>query len=430
LKDKILNYINKNKNWIVDKVIEIASVNTINTPPSGNENNGQDILMEIFRGMDLEIDRFSPDSVPGFKESDIYLKGRDYTNRDNLVGFIGHSNTPTIIFNGHIDTVPSHMFTWTKTKPFEPKLINNKIYGLGVSDMKGGIISSIYALKSIIDLNIPIKGKVIIESVVDEEFGGANGSLACVKKGYTGDFAIIAEPTSMNICISNVSSKVIEVRISGSKGLNYFGDKTESISPILIAADLIHSLKDYEEFLNSKKDKYMVYRSIEKPINFLFSDIIAGDIAPDKIITNPEECKIRAYLMNYSDVNRDDFMNMMLAFIKKNPSLENYIKNGIIVFEDKHRFIEGGDLNLAIPKNKKFIQSIVENGKKMAKKELKTSAALGGTDFFAFNNYGHTPVVVLGPGGGNLHAADEYVNLSDLIDLSKIYAGLIYDYCC
>lgn len=430
MKDKILNYIEENKNWLVDKVIEIASVNTINTPPSGNENNGQDIIMEIFRGMDLEIDRFSPDSVPGFKESNIYLKGRDYTNRDNLVGFIGHSNTPTIIFNGHIDTVPSHMFTWTKTKPFEPKLINDKIYGLGVSDMKGGIISSIYALKSIIDLDIPIKGKVIIESVVDEEFGGANGSLACVKKGYTGDFAIIAEPTSMNICISNVSSKVIEVRISGSKGLNYFGDKTESISPILIAADLIRSLKDYEEYLNSKKDKYMVYRSIEKPINFLFSDIIAGDIAPDKIITNPEECKIRAYLMNYPDVNRDDFMNMMLAFIKKNPSLENYIKNGIIVFEDKHRFIEGGDLNLAISKNKEFIQSIVENGKKMAKKELKTSAALGGTDFFAFNNYGHTPVVVLGPGGGNLHAADEYVNFSDLIDLSKIYAGLIYDYCC
>lgn len=430
MKERILNYIEKNKNWLVDKVIEIASVNTINTPPSGNENNGQDIIMEIFRGMDLEIDRFSPDSVPGFKESNIYLKGRDYTNRDNLVGFIGHSNTPTIIFNGHIDTVPSHIFMWTKTKPFEPKLINDKIYGLGVSDMKGGIISSIYALKSIIDLDIPIKGKVIIESVVDEEFGGANGSLACVKKGYTGDFAIIAEPTSMNICISNVSSKVIEVRISGSKGLNYFGDKTESISPILIAADLIHSLKDYEEYLNSKKDKYTVYRSIEKPINFLFSDIIAGDIAPDKIITNPEECKIRAYLMNYPDVNKDDFMNMIFAFIKKNPSLESYIENGILVFEDKHRFIEGGDFNLAIPKNKKFIQSIVENGKKMTKKELKTSAALGGTDFFAFNNYGHTPVVVLGPGGGNLHAADEYVNLVDLVDLSKIYAGLIYDYCC
>lgn len=75
--------------------------------------------------------------------------------------------------------------------------------------MKGGLVSSIFALKTIIDLGIPIKGKVVIESVVDEEFGGANGSLACVKKDYTGEFAVIAEPTFMNICISNVSSKVM-----------------------------------------------------------------------------------------------------------------------------------------------------------------------------------------------------------------------------
>jgi len=27
--------------------------------------------------------------------------------------------------------------------------------------------------------------------------------------------------------------------------------------------------------------------------------------------------------------------------------------------------------------------------------------------------------------GGNIHAPDEYVNLKDLLDLSKIYAGLI-----
>lgn len=30
------------------------------------------------------MDRFSPDEINGFKESKIYLKGRDYKNRDNL----------------------------------------------------------------------------------------------------------------------------------------------------------------------------------------------------------------------------------------------------------------------------------------------------------------------------------------------------------
>ena len=227
MKEKIVRYIDNNKNWLIDRIVEIVSVNTVNSPPSGNENNGQKIIENIFKNMGLEIDRFSPDDVNGFKEDETYLKGRDYTNRDNLVGSVGKGEKKTLIFNGHIDTVPSHNFKWTKTKPFEPKLIDGKIYGLGACDMKGGLISSIFALKTIIDLDIPIKGKVIVESVIDEEFGGANGSLACVKRGYRSDFAIIAEPTVMKICISNVSSRIIEIEITGDKGLMYVGTDVE-----------------------------------------------------------------------------------------------------------------------------------------------------------------------------------------------------------
>ena len=430
MKEKIARYIDNNKKWIIDKMMKIVLANTINTPPYGNENNGQEIIEEIFKNMGLEIDRFSPDEVSGFKESKEYLKGRDYKNRDNLVGSVGKGEKKTLIFNGHIDTVPSHNFKWTKTEPFKPRLINGKLYGLGSCDMKGGLISSIFALKTIIDLDIPIKRKVIIESVVDEEFGGANGSLSCVKRGYTGDFAIIAEPTVMKICISNVSSRVMEIKITGDKGLMYAGTDVEGVNSMLLGAKLIIALKDYEDFLNSLKDKYDVYKRIDKPIKFLFSDIKAGEIGSDKIITTPEECLIRVYMMNYPDVSKDKFTDMMISFLKKYPDIYKYIENGSIVFSKKNRFIEGGDFSLNVDDNKEFINKIIKNGKKLAKRELNISAMLGGTDFFAFSNYGNNPVIVLGPGGSNCHAPDEYVNLKDLIDLSKIYAGLIYDYCC
>ncbi|HAJ94923.1 MAG TPA: hypothetical protein DCP02_01700 [Actinobacteria bacterium] len=430
MKEKIIEYIDNNEKWLIDRIIEIVSTNTINTPPTGNENNGQEIIEKIFKNMGLEIDRFSPDDVNGFKDSKVYLKGRDYTNRDNLVGSIGKGEKKTLIFNGHIDTVPSHVFKWTKTEPFDPKLIDGKIYGLGACDMKGGLLSSIFALKTITDLGIPIKGKVIIESVVDEEFGGANGSLACVKKGYTGDFAIIAEPTVMKICASNVSSRAMVIKITGDKGLMYAGTDIEGVNSMLLASKLVCALKDYEEYLNSLKDKYEIYKKIDKPMKFLFSDIKAGEIGPDKIVTTPEECLIRVYMMNYPDVNKDKFTDMMLLFLKNYPDIYKYIKNGSIVFGESYRFIEGGDLDLTLDSNKEFVSSIIKNGKKLANRKLETGAFLGGTDFFAFSNYGNTPVVVFGPGGGNCHAPDEYVNLEDLLDLSMIYAGLIYDYCC
>jgi acetylornithine deacetylase len=435
--EKIAEYIDNNIDWLIDKVKEIVSANTINSPPTGNENNGQRIIEKIFDKMGLEIDRFSPDEVSGFKESEVYLEGRDYTNRDNLVGFTGKGKKYTLIFNGHIDTVPSHNFKWRKTEALEPKLIDGKIYGLGACDMKGGIISSIFALKAILDLGIPIEGKVIIESAVDEEFGGGNGTLACVKKGYEGDFAIITEPTSMNICISNVSSRAFDIKITGDKGLAYIGRKgLDVVNPILLATRLIRILTDYETYLNSLKYKYNLYKDIEEPIKFLFSDIKAGEIDPNRVLTTPEECWLRAYLMNYPDVGKNEFIDMMLSFLKGYPDIYRYIENKSIVIQasgvcgGKHRFIEGGNFNLGIDKNKEFIDKIIENGKKLANRELEISAMLGGTDFFAFSNYSNTSVIVLGPGGGNCHAADEYVNLKDLTDLSKIYAGLIYDYCC
>lgn len=437
MKDRIVSYINKNKKWLLNKLLDLISIDTTNIPPYGNENNGQEFIEQLMKTLGLNIDRFTPEEVSTLVESEVYLKGRSYKNRDNLVGTIGAGMRKTVIFNGHIDTVPSQDLRWRICKPFEPKVIDNRVYGLGSCDMKGGLMASIYALKAIVDLNIPIMGKIIIESVVDEEFGGGNGSLACVKKGYIGDFAIIAEPTNIDICVSNVSSIALDVEVLGVGGLGYLEKKEiKGENPIVIAARLINALKVYEEYLNCSKYKYDIYRGICKPIRFLFSDIVAGRVDPSVPFRNPENCYLRIYLMNYPDICRDEFMNMLFSFLEKFTELSENIRNGSITIRPAqtiggyHRFIEGGSFDLSIDTNKKFIADIIDNGKKLTGRELRISAMLGGTDFFAFSNYGYTPVIVLGPGGGNCHGADEYVNFQDLVDLAKIYAGVIYDYCC
>ena len=47
VKEKISEYIDKNKDWLIDRLIDIVSVDTINSPPYGNEKSGQDILERI-----------------------------------------------------------------------------------------------------------------------------------------------------------------------------------------------------------------------------------------------------------------------------------------------------------------------------------------------------------------------------------------------
>ncbi|MGQ9615379.1 MAG: M20/M25/M40 family metallo-hydrolase [Spirochaetota bacterium] len=431
MKDKISNYIEKNQKWLIERLFDLIAADTINHPPSGNENNGQLIIEETFRNMGLEIDRFNPDDVPGFKESKAYLRGRDYTNRDNIVGAIGEGEKKTIIFNGHIDVVPSHQFDWKVTGPFEPKHVDGKIYGLGSLDMKGGIVAYIYALKTVLDLGITIKGKVILESALDEEFGGANGSLACVMKGYVGDFAIIPEPTFMSVCVSNLSSKVYDIIVKGSRRADYLFKKAGKMNAILLMSKVICALQDYEDHLNSLKWKYEIYKDMEKPINFMLSSIKAGEVGIDKINCFPEQCMATVYLLNYPEKDNKTFNEELFTFLKKYPDIKENLEDGTIVFnEEHHRLIEGGNTDINSKKNRVFIDSIIENGKKLANRELQITAATFGNDFFTFSNYGNTPVVVFGPGGDNVHAPDEYVLLRDLLDLSKIFAGLIYDFCC
>lgn len=195
-------------------------------------------------------------------------------------------------------------------------------------------------------------------------------------------------------------------------------------------SSLLLAIKDYETYLNSLKKKYAVYRNIPKPFNFQFSDIIAGEIGPDKVMKAPGQCLARIYTMDYPDINNEEFDSRLISFLNKYPHIRRALNEKIIQIEDGSRFIEGGQLNLKDKNIKAIIDNIEKNAKSLAGRSLKTSAALGGTDFFAFNNYGNTPCIVLGPGGGNLHSANEYVELNDLLDLAKIFAALIYDFCC
>jgi acetylornithine deacetylase len=39
------------------------------------------------------------------------------------------------------------------------------------------------------------------------------------------------------------------------------------------------------------------------------------------------------------------------------------------------------------------------------------------------------PTILLGPGGGNAHAQNEYVLVDDVIELTKRFAHLIVDWC-
>ncbi len=118
--------------------------------------------------------------------------------RDNLVGVVkGTGGGRSLILNGHIDTVPpGQPETWKWGDPWSGRIEGGKLYGLGSTDMKAGIVAIAKAAEALKRAGIALQGDLILESVVGEEsMDHECGVTATVRRGYSADAAIVAEPT-------------------------------------------------------------------------------------------------------------------------------------------------------------------------------------------------------------------------------------------
>ena len=129
--------------------------------------------------------------------------------RTNVIGRLtGSSNGPIIHFNGHMDVVP--ITPGWSTDPFGGDVRNGRIYGRGVSDMKGGLAAQVYAIEAIRRAGLTLHGTVEQSGVVDEEStGNRNAGMGyLVEHGYIAagstDYVVITEPLNVdNICLGH-----------------------------------------------------------------------------------------------------------------------------------------------------------------------------------------------------------------------------------
>ena len=100
--------------------------------------------------------------------------GLKVTNYDNYViaGDFGEGEKELDIL-AHLDVVPVTE-DWTVTKPFDPVVIDGKIYGRGTADDKGPAICALYAIRAIREMGIPLKKSVRLILGSDEECGSSD----------------------------------------------------------------------------------------------------------------------------------------------------------------------------------------------------------------------------------------------------------------
>jgi succinyl-diaminopimelate desuccinylase len=97
--------------------------------------------------------------------------------RPNIIAYCrGETDAKRLWIVTHLDVVPpGEEQLWTMSKPFEPQLKDNRVYGRGVEDNGQSLVASLFAVKAIKRLGLKPKRTVALAFVADEEQGSAWG---------------------------------------------------------------------------------------------------------------------------------------------------------------------------------------------------------------------------------------------------------------
>src|SRR5579859_3808023 len=164
---------------LLRQLVAIDSVNPDLVPGGAGEGNIARFVAEWLKraGLEVIVDEVAP-------------------GRPNIVGIArGSGGGRSLLLNAHMDTVG----VTGMERPHDPYIENNRLYGRGAFDMKGGLAAIMMAGATA--RRRGLRGDVIVTAVVDEEFASI-GTEAIVRQ-WRADAAIVTEPTELDICTAH-----------------------------------------------------------------------------------------------------------------------------------------------------------------------------------------------------------------------------------
>jgi acetylornithine deacetylase len=146
---------------------------------------------------------------------------------------------PSILLNSHHDTVkPNPGYT---NNPFEPIEKDGKLFGLGSNDAGGCLVSLIATFLYFYDKQ-NLKYNFIIAATAEEEISGLDGLELVYPELGPIDFAIVGEPTLMDIAVAEKGLMVLDCVAKGKAG---HAAREEGENAIYIALKDIEWIKNY-----------------------------------------------------------------------------------------------------------------------------------------------------------------------------------------
>lgn len=314
----------------------------------------------------------------------LYLerKGVRFSRRGNNLWMFNREYDPakkTILLNSHIDTVkPSAGYS---RDPYSPDEEDGRLYGLGSNDAGASVVSLLSVFLCFYEAG-DLKYNLCLALTAEEECSGAGGIECVIPEIGEVDFAIVGEPTGMDMAIAEKGLMVVDCL---SKGVPGHAARNTGENAIYKA------LKDIEWFRDYRFPKVS---PLLGAVTMAVTIINAG--TQHNVI--PAECRFTVDIRITEQYTHEEILDV----ISGNTGCE------------------------AVPRSTRLRSSSISADHPFVKAGLEAGRRVFGSPTMSDQALIPYPSLKMGPGdSARSHSADEYVLLSEIEEGIGIYIDIL-----
>jgi acetylornithine deacetylase/succinyl-diaminopimelate desuccinylase-like protein len=330
---------------------------------------------------------------------EVELLADDFPATPIVVGRLrGGEPGPTIVLNGHLDTVPI---------PHEPPRIENgSVYGRGSADMKGACAAAAEAVRVL--AATPFTGEIVIVAIGLHEAPGGRGEdlKHLLDSGFRADMAVVCELSGHDVAIAHLGQATAEITIS-RPGMPTHELQTPKGTPhpLLAAARVLEAIRARNEELAATEHPLVGAET------YFVGEVHGGDFYN----RFPTTCRIvgtRRWIPGNTLEAVDAEYRALLAPLAAETGCE--IELDLKLVRGAYEIDPEHPLLLALQESYREV-----TGKSLDPVGLKVVA--DGALFAAAG----IPTVYHGPVGSGAHADVEFMPVDELVRAAEVYVALL-----
>jgi acetylornithine deacetylase len=338
------------------------------------------------------------------------------------------------MFNTHSDVVTvseEQKEQWTTLAPFDGGVEDGRVWGRGTSDMKAGGTAMIYAARALADLNIKLKGDLLLSFVDGEESGRADiGIFTLLDKGYSADFSIMGEPTNLEHIYHKTKGEIyLDIKMQGDS--THICNRYKTIWPQKTREDQVgvNAIDKMVKLINAFNELERSWGldyydpSMDPGSTTVTVSMIKGG---ESFSAQAGECEMTIASMFAPQLSVADIKKQLTDTIDYISDHDHWLKNHRP--EVKLPFPPKEPLN--VDENDEAVKTLSASYQQV----LESPPKVGPGFFVGDANYlfeKGQKCVYFGPGNANfgIHGTNEYVPVEQVINAAKIYAVMAINWC-